>query len=46
MDKASEALALAGEEERRAVESLKKSESDKADASEKLIVMRGDMPRL
>ena len=41
MDKASEALALAGDEERRAVESLKKSENDKTYASEKLIVMRG-----
>ncbi len=41
MARANEALALAGDEERRAVESLKKSESDRTDASEKLIVMRG-----
>ena len=41
MDKAREALALAGEEERRAVESLKKSGNDKTDGSEKLVAMRG-----
>ena len=46
IDKISEALALAGEEERRAIESLKKSENDKTDASEKLIVMRGRVATL
>ena len=34
-------MALAGEEERRAVESLKKSGNDKTDGSEKLVAMRG-----
>ena len=46
MDKTSEALALAREEERRAVESLKKSETNETDASKKLVVMRGDIATL
>ena len=46
MDRASEALALAEEEERRAVESLKKSEHDKTATSEKLIAMRGRVATL
>ena len=46
MDKASEALAVAGEEERREAESLKKSENDKTGVSEKLTVMRGRLATL
>ena len=46
MDKASEVLALAKDEERKAAESLKKSEDDKTAASAELIVMRGRVATL